>query len=272
MSRLRQKPFHSDSAQHSASRGVLALCETFHGVIEELPFGLQNPFQCLAPRRRPIPVLGAHDVSHPRRPQHRGHRPRPHTAAPCAASPTLPLSGPVLTAPTGAHSPAAPRLPCPCPSASTAFRTCAHLRRLEIASPRPRFVCSRTNVEPDNDRTDTPASMAIDALFFLSFVMVAELGHPHLDTVRVTGKGRRQRILPLWKEIRMETSPLAHQGLQDERCGALRLAQEHAGEDRRRPPAIAHPRTAALEFRPGTKLKSRWAVRTAYGCSPPARG
>ena len=34
-------------------------------------------------------------------------------------------------------------------------------------------------------------------------VMVADLGHPHLDTVRVTGKGRRQRILPLWKETRM---------------------------------------------------------------------
>ena len=33
-------------------------------------------------------------------------------------------------------------------------------------------------------------------------VMVADLGHPHLDTVRVTGKGRRQRILPLWKETR----------------------------------------------------------------------
>ena len=33
-------------------------------------------------------------------------------------------------------------------------------------------------------------------------VMVADLGYPHLDTVRVTGKGRRQRILPLWKETR----------------------------------------------------------------------
>ena len=47
------------------------------------------------------------------------------------------------------------------------------LRRLEIASPRPRFVCfvgSRTEVEPDNDRTDTPATMAIDPLFFLSLV------------------------------------------------------------------------------------------------------
>lgn len=33
-------------------------------------------------------------------------------------------------------------------------------------------------------------------------IMVADLGHPHLDTVRVTGKGRRQRILPLWKETR----------------------------------------------------------------------
>ena len=30
MSRLRQKPFHSDFAQHSAPRGAFALCETFH--------------------------------------------------------------------------------------------------------------------------------------------------------------------------------------------------------------------------------------------------
>ena len=33
---------------------------------------------------------------------------------------------------------------------------------------RPRFVCSRTDIEPDDDHTDTPATMAIDALFFLS--------------------------------------------------------------------------------------------------------
>jgi len=32
-----------------------------------------------------------------------------------------------------------------------------------------RFVGSRTDVEPDNDRTDTPATITIDALFFLSF-------------------------------------------------------------------------------------------------------
>ncbi len=34
-------------------------------------------------------------------------------------------------------------------------------------------------------------------------VVVGDLGHPHLDTVHVTGKGRRRRILPLWKETRM---------------------------------------------------------------------
>ena len=45
---------------------------------------------------------------------------------------------------------------------------------------------------------------------------------------------------------------------------ALRLAHEHAGKDRRRPPAIAHPRTPALELRTGVKLKFRWAPRTAY--------
>ena len=32
-----------------------------------------------------------------------------------------------------------------------------------------RFVGARTDVEPDNDRTDTPATITIDALFFLSF-------------------------------------------------------------------------------------------------------
>ena len=45
--------------------------------------------------------------------------------------------------------------------------TCVHVCRLEIASPRPRFVCfvgSRTVGEPDNDCTDTPATIAIDAL------------------------------------------------------------------------------------------------------------
>lgn len=34
-------------------------------------------------------------------------------------------------------------------------------------------------------------------------VVVGDLGHPHLDTVHVTGKGRRRRILLLWKETRM---------------------------------------------------------------------
>ena len=64
-------------------------------------------------------------------------------------------------------SPAAPRLPCP--SVCTALRTCVHVCRLEIASPRPRFVCSRTDIGPDNDYTDTPATIAVDALFCLSF-------------------------------------------------------------------------------------------------------
>ena len=59
-----------------------------------------------------------------------------------------------------------PRLPCPL--ASTVFLTSVHVCRLEIASSRPRFVCSRTDIEPHNDRTDTPATMAIHALFYLS--------------------------------------------------------------------------------------------------------
>ena len=52
------------------------------------------------------------------------------------------------------------------------MRTCVHVCRLDIASPRPRFGCSRTDIRPDNDHTDTPAIIAIiaiDALFCLSF-------------------------------------------------------------------------------------------------------
>ena len=33
-------------------------------------------------------------------------------------------------------------------------------------------------------------------------LMCADLARPHLDTVRVTGKGRRERVLPLWQETR----------------------------------------------------------------------
>ena len=33
-------------------------------------------------------------------------------------------------------------------------------------------------------------------------LMCADLALPHLDTVRVTGKGRRERVLPLWQETR----------------------------------------------------------------------
>ena len=33
-------------------------------------------------------------------------------------------------------------------------------------------------------------------------VRCTDLARPHLDTVRVTGKGRRERVLPLWRETR----------------------------------------------------------------------
>ena len=36
----------------------------------------------------------------------------------------------------------------------------------------------------------------------LTGLMCADLARPHLDTVRVTGKGRRERVLPLWQETR----------------------------------------------------------------------
>ena len=44
-----------------------------------------------------------------------------------------------------------------------------------------RFVGSRTDVELHNDRTDTPATITIDALFFLSFNLyeaVLRRGYP----------------------------------------------------------------------------------------------
>ena len=46
----------------------------------------------------------------------------------------------------------------------------------------------------------------------------------------------------------------AHRNLQDEWRRALRLAQQHAGEDRRRSPASAHPRVVALELRLSVKV------------------
>lgn len=36
----------------------------------------------------------------------------------------------------------------------------------------------------------------------LTGLMCGDLAQPHLDTVHVSGKGRRERILPLWKETR----------------------------------------------------------------------
>ena len=36
----------------------------------------------------------------------------------------------------------------------------------------------------------------------LTSLMIDSLSHPHLDTVKVMGKGRRERVLPLWKETR----------------------------------------------------------------------
>ena len=57
----------------------------------------------------------------------------------------------------------------------------------------------------------------------------------------------------------------AHRDLQDERRRALCLAQKHAGEDRRRSPPSANPRTAALELRLGLKLNSRRAAPSQGG-------
>ena len=56
----------------------------------------------------------------------------------------------------------------------------------------------------------------------------------------------RQRCSPrAGSESCMGSHRFAHRELQIERRRALRPVEEHAGEDRRRPRAIAHPRTAA---------------------------
>ena len=54
-----------------------------------------------------------------------------------------------------------------------------------------------------------------------------------------------------------------HRDLQDERCRALRLAQGHARENRRRPPQQPHRRTSLLELHPAVKLKAGRLSRTA---------
>ena len=59
----------------------------------------------------------------------------------------------------------------------------------------------------------TPAGLRDRAMLHLAYagglrvseligVRVGDLGQPHFDTVRVTGKGRRKRVLPLWRETR----------------------------------------------------------------------
>ena len=75
--------------------------------------------------------------------------------------PLRPITAPIVSAP--AVAPRALRSP-----ARIACLPCVRDCRLEIASPRPRPVCSRTGIEPDNDDTDTAATMSIDGLFYLS--------------------------------------------------------------------------------------------------------
>ena len=107
---------------------------------------------------------GHRQVPHPsRRPQGQLQRPPPRTAAACPASatPSLPITAPIVSAP--AVAPRALRSP-----ARIACLPCVRDCRLEIASPRPRPVCSRTGIEPDNNDTDTAATMSIDGLFYLS--------------------------------------------------------------------------------------------------------
>ena len=79
-----------------------------------------------------------------------------------------PVTGRVLTAPTGAPRPrraSPPKRPGPPPVLS-----CSLCSRLQIASDRSRNVRARTDNEPDNDHTNTPRTTQIGRLFLLSFV------------------------------------------------------------------------------------------------------
>ena len=126
---------------------------------------IETPLKC---RSRSEP-LGHRENPHPsRRARDRRHQSPPRTAAACARrrTPGLPITEPTLTAPALRHGPVAPRFLRP--SAHPVIATCFHDCRLQIAAFRPRTVCSRADIEPDNDHPDTPATMSIDGLFFLS--------------------------------------------------------------------------------------------------------
>ena len=121
---------------------------------------------------------------HPsRRPQHRLHRLPPRTAAPCATkrNPRPPHHRRCPDCARGCTT-APLRLASCAPRPPTAFLTYVHDCRLQIASPRPRYVCSRTDIEPDNDHTGTPTTMSIDGLFFLS--VVSQPSGQDVDQVR----------------------------------------------------------------------------------------
>ena len=77
----------------------------------------------------------------------------------------------------------------------------------------------------------------------------------------------RNRLMPAFGRLRLDAIDHARvsrmgphrqpdRDLQDERRRALRLAQEHAGESRRRPSQQPHRRTPALELQAPVKLKS----------------
>ena len=64
---------------------------------------------------------------------------------------------------------------------------------LQIASLRPRSVCSRTDIETDNDHADTPTTMSIDELFFLSVSNRTQPSTEGPTTVAQHGAVRRSR-------------------------------------------------------------------------------
>ena len=87
-------------------------------------------------------------------------------------------------------------------------------------------------------------------------VMMGDLGQPRLDTVRVTGKGRRERVLPLWEETRhvirdwLATRPtvrnhhlfLNARGCAMSRHGFAHRLALHAGTAAKTVPSIADKR------------------------------
>ena len=126
-----------------------------------------------------------------------------------------------------------------------ALLTYVHDCQLRIASPRPRYVCSRSDIEPDNDYTDTATTMSIDGLFFLSI--------PTTRRSKATSPGtvdfRKRKVLAVWTQPACSSRP--------ERCVHTQSPRNLCGKN---PPAFRICR------RPGS-----WRRRNCRAKGLPAR-